>query len=116
MNAGSIFGRTIPSIFTSKLGVFNLLTFTTAGTGIVILCMLAVKDVAGVVVFAIFYGFFSGACTYRRINFSSCCVYSAPAAISLTGPMLGLLTLVCVVSHGWLTMLFVIRRVIKKCK
>lgn len=46
------------------MGVFNLLSFAIAGTGVVILCMLAVKDTVGVVVFAIFYGFFSGIGTY----------------------------------------------------
>jgi hypothetical protein len=39
--------------------------FSIAGCGVTILCMLAIKDAAGVIVFAIFYGFFSGAGTYR---------------------------------------------------
>lgn len=65
LNAASIFGRTVPSIFAPNLGVFNLLAFFTAGSGVVILCMAAIKDVAGVVVFAIFYGFFSGGGTYH---------------------------------------------------
>jgi len=44
------------------LGVFNLGTFFTAGTGIIVLCMAAMKNEAGTVVFAIFFGLFSGAC------------------------------------------------------
>ncbi|TFK75528.1 monocarboxylate permease [Pluteus cervinus] len=62
LNAASIFGRTLPTLFAPKLGIFNVLAITTVGTGIVILSLAAVKDEAGTAIFAIFYGFFSGAC------------------------------------------------------
>jgi len=61
LNGASVFGRVIPGIFAPKFGVFNLIIFATAGTAVVIFCMEAVKDAAGVGVFAVFYGFFSGA-------------------------------------------------------
>lgn len=44
------------------LGVFNLMIFSIAALGILIFCMLLVKDIPGTVIFAMLYGFFSGAC------------------------------------------------------
>lgn len=61
LNGASVFGRTLPSMLVPRIGVFNLLMFSVTGTGVVILCMAAVKDIAGTALFAIFYGFFSGA-------------------------------------------------------
>ncbi|KAF9045373.1 MFS general substrate transporter [Panaeolus papilionaceus] len=61
LNAASLFGRVLPALLAPKVGVFNLGVFCTTSTGIVILCMLAVKDAAGVALFSIFFGFMSGA-------------------------------------------------------
>ncbi|TFK21490.1 monocarboxylate permease [Coprinopsis marcescibilis] len=62
LNAASVFGRMIPNALAPKLGLFNLLVFFTTGTGAVALCMAAVKDAVGTALFAVFFGFFSGAC------------------------------------------------------
>ncbi|KAF8646617.1 hypothetical protein AX16_007118 [Volvariella volvacea WC 439] len=61
LNAASIFGRAIPPMLSPKLGVFNLLSFFALSTGIVACTMSVVDDVAGTALFAIFYGFCSGA-------------------------------------------------------
>ncbi|KAF8624710.1 hypothetical protein AX17_007041 [Amanita inopinata Kibby_2008] len=71
LNASSIFGRTIPPIFAPKLGVYNLFTFFTFGMGVSVLCMAAIRGTTGIVLVAVFYGFFSG------------------AGVSLTPPALG---------------------------
>lgn len=44
----------------SRLGVFNLMTLMTICSGITIFCLAAVKDAVGVILFAVFFGFFSG--------------------------------------------------------
>ncbi|KAF9460408.1 MFS general substrate transporter [Collybia nuda] len=74
LNAASVVGRTLPSLFAPRFGVFNLIIFFTVGAGITILCMTAVKDVAGTACFAVFFGFCSG------------------ATISLVPPVLGILS------------------------
>lgn len=51
----------VPNALSHKLGLANLLTAFTLATGIVTLCMAAVHDLAGTVVFAIAWGFCSGA-------------------------------------------------------
>ncbi|KAL3459652.1 major facilitator superfamily domain-containing protein [Aspergillus heterothallicus] len=61
LNAASCFGRTIPNAMADKLGPFNLITPCCAMVGVLILCLIAVSNQAGLIVIAIFGGFFSGA-------------------------------------------------------
>src|SRR6266704_1112721 len=61
LNAASILGRCTTGLLAPYLGVLNLGTFTTFGTGIIIFCMLALRDKTSTILFAIFFGFFSGA-------------------------------------------------------
>ncbi|KAF9043306.1 major facilitator superfamily domain-containing protein [Panaeolus papilionaceus] len=61
LNAASLVGRIIPALLAPRLGVFNLGVFCTTATGFVILCMLAIRDMVGTALFAIFFGFTSGA-------------------------------------------------------
>ncbi|KAF9043327.1 MFS general substrate transporter [Panaeolus papilionaceus] len=73
LNAASLLGRIIPALLAPRLGVFNLGVFCTTATGFVVLCMLAIRNIVGTALFAIFFGFTSG------------------AAIALTPAMLALL-------------------------
>ena len=61
LNAASVFGRIFPSIIADKIGPHNMLIPTAAITTIVAYCIIAVKTFAGIVLTAIFYGFWSGA-------------------------------------------------------
>ncbi|KAG8762277.1 hypothetical protein FRC11_010136 [Ceratobasidium sp. 423] len=61
LNAASIFGRTIPNFIADKLGAFNLLTFCSAISGVLIFAMFGIKSAGALIVFSILYGFFSGA-------------------------------------------------------
>ncbi|KAE9385476.1 MFS general substrate transporter [Gymnopus androsaceus JB14] len=70
LNASSAVGRVVPTIFADHLGVFTLIVPSTLACGVLIFAMEGVVDKAGVLVIAILYGIFSGAC------------------ISLLGPML----------------------------
>ncbi|KAL3446436.1 major facilitator superfamily domain-containing protein [Aspergillus insuetus] len=61
LNAASCFGRTIPNAMADKLGPFNLITPCCAMVGVCILCLITVTSEAGLIVIAVFSGFFSGA-------------------------------------------------------
>lgn len=60
-NAGSFFGRAIPSILADWTGPFNLLAPAAIFSGLVMLCMLAVHSLAGIVIISLVSGFTSGA-------------------------------------------------------
>lgn len=59
-NAGSCFGRTIPNAISDKTGPLNLLVPCSMIYGVLVFCMLAVKNTAGIVIVALLAGFFSG--------------------------------------------------------
>ncbi|ROV95040.1 hypothetical protein VPNG_09493 [Cytospora leucostoma] len=59
-NAGSFLGRILPNALSDRIGVFNTMAPTTLLLGITVLCMLGVRNAAGMIVEAIVTGFFSG--------------------------------------------------------
>jgi MFS family permease len=61
LNAASVFGRTVPSFIADTYGALNVLIPCALAAGALCLSWIAIKDVAGLIVFAILYGFFSGA-------------------------------------------------------
>lgn len=63
MSAGSAFGRVVPSVIADKADRTLLVLSTCTGlAGILSLCWIAIKEsVAGLIVFSVLYGFFSGA-------------------------------------------------------
>jgi hypothetical protein len=60
-NGASIFGRTIPNLLADMFGVINIFIVVTFSTGALSFALVGVNSVGGVVIFAILYGFFSGA-------------------------------------------------------
>lgn len=60
LNAASIFGRVLPNLIADKTGPLNMLLPTSLTTGILALCWIAIKNTAGLIVLATFYGFCSG--------------------------------------------------------
>ncbi|TFK32270.1 monocarboxylate permease [Crucibulum laeve] len=74
MNAASVIGRIVPNALVPYIGIFKLMGIFSVSLGVVMLCMAAVNDAAGAIVFAIFFGFCSG------------------AAVSLAPPLLGALS------------------------
>ncbi|KAL1897912.1 hypothetical protein Sste5346_003764 [Sporothrix stenoceras] len=60
VNAASTFGRIIPGILADKLGRINVLAAGGVGTGIIILTLERAHTTAGLVVWAIAFGFASG--------------------------------------------------------
>ncbi|KAG4436606.1 hypothetical protein IFR05_007926 [Cadophora sp. M221] len=61
LNAASFLGRVIPGILGDKLGRLNALCAAGLSTGILVLCMQKLGGNASIIVFAVLYGFCSGA-------------------------------------------------------
>jgi uncharacterized membrane protein len=110
LNAGSVFGRTLPNILADKIGALNVIVPGGIMVGVVLLCNLAVHNVAGIVITALFFGFFSGIFIAlptvlfvqlssdkskigTRIGMGFAVVVSIPMSMSLH-PIDGMLTLV----------------------
>jgi predicted MFS family arabinose efflux permease len=60
LNAGSVFGRTLPNWLSDKTGPFNLIVPGAFMCSILLFCMLSVHTVGGIVVVTLLFGFFSG--------------------------------------------------------
>jgi len=60
LNAGSVFGRTLPNWLSDKTGPLNMIWPGALIVSILIFCTIAVNSVAGIVVEALLFGFFSG--------------------------------------------------------
>lgn len=60
LNAASTFGRIAPNFLADHLGPLNMLTPAVTITSILAFVWIGVHTVAGIIILAIFYGFFSG--------------------------------------------------------
>ncbi|KAI1387793.1 MFS general substrate transporter [Hypoxylon trugodes] len=60
LNASSAFGRAVPNWLTDKLGPTNVVMPGALLTGVLLLCLLAVHNSAGLIVIAAFLGFTTG--------------------------------------------------------
>jgi MFS family permease len=60
LNAASIFGRILPNFLTDKAGPLNILVPASLASGILALCWTGVRNLPGIIIFSILYGFFSG--------------------------------------------------------
>ena len=61
LNASALPGRVIPSILADRFGVLNVGIPCVLFSAVLIFVLTAVKTVGGMIVFAILYGFMSGA-------------------------------------------------------
>ncbi|KAF3019293.1 hypothetical protein E8E14_008014 [Neopestalotiopsis sp. 37M] len=60
VNAASFFGRVIPGVFADKMGRMNAFAMGGIATGIIIFCMNLPVNTAGLIVYAVVIGFWSG--------------------------------------------------------
>jgi predicted MFS family arabinose efflux permease len=60
LNAGSIIGRIVPNILADKLGPMNVIVPCALITGILVFCLISIHSVGPMIVFTLFFGFFSG--------------------------------------------------------
>lgn len=86
LNGASFFGRIVPGILADKIGPLNMLFVAAACTGTLILCWQAITTSAGIIVFAVLYGFFSGAI----ISLNSFAVANVPKNPQNIGAYLGM--------------------------
>lgn len=61
MNGASLFGRLIPGILADKLGRMNMFIVIAISTGVISLCWPQATSHPGLIVWTVFFGFFSGA-------------------------------------------------------
>jgi MCP family monocarboxylic acid transporter-like MFS transporter 10 len=64
MNSGSVGGRLLPNFVADRVGPYNMMIPCLAISSALIFSIFALRTVAGVVVFAVFYGFWSGSCEF----------------------------------------------------
>ncbi|KAF7360752.1 MFS general substrate transporter [Mycena venus] len=60
LNGSSFVGRLSPGFFVRQLGIINMVTGITGCGAILILCMIAIKSIASVVVLGVLYGYCAG--------------------------------------------------------
>ena len=60
LNVGAVLGRIVPNLFADKTGPLNVLIPSVAGASLLAFCWIAVTNTAGLIIFALIYGFFAG--------------------------------------------------------
>lgn len=60
LNAAGFFGRCTAGLLAAFVGIVNLTTLMTICTGVVLFCMIMLRDKESTILFSIFFGFFSG--------------------------------------------------------
>ncbi|KAF9882863.1 hypothetical protein FE257_004949 [Aspergillus nanangensis] len=61
MNSTSVFGRTLPNFLADKYGRFNVWILSYIGAAVLCFCWTEARSTGSIVVWNLFYGFFSGA-------------------------------------------------------
>ena len=61
ITTGSVFGRIFPNFFANQVGPFNIIFSCTIVCGALMFALVNLSSLAGMVVVALLYGFFSGA-------------------------------------------------------
>jgi predicted MFS family arabinose efflux permease len=86
LNAGSVFGRTLPNILSDKIGPLNVIIPGAFICCILVFCNMAVTNLGGIVVQALLFGFFSGI----FIALPPVCFFSLTADKTKLGTRLGM--------------------------
>jgi MFS family permease len=86
LNAGSAFGRAIPGLLADKYGSLEILIGCTLSSALLAYAWLAVHNLAGLIVIAIFYGFTSGAV----VSIQASVVSSLIPEVRLIGTWMGM--------------------------
>ncbi|KAL7786730.1 major facilitator superfamily domain-containing protein [Trichoderma ceciliae] len=86
LNAASVFGRIIPNFIADKTGPLNILVPCCLFSAILAFAWIAIKDVAGIVVFCVLYGFFSGS----FVSLPPTTIVSLSPDLSVVGARMGM--------------------------
>ena len=66
LNASAFAGRIIPNMLADRFGVYNVAIPCVLSSAVLTFAMTAVRSVTGMIIFAILYGFMSGAGMYHN--------------------------------------------------
>lgn len=86
LNAASLFGRIIPNFLADKTGPLNMLFPCAAISALLGFCWIAINSKAGLVVFSILYGFFSG----TFVSLPPMTVVSLSPSLAVVGTRIGM--------------------------
>lgn len=86
LNAASIFGRVIPNFLADKTGPLNMLIPCAAISSLLAFCWIAIHSKAGLIVFCILYGFFSG----TFVSLPPTTVVSLSPSLGVVGTRMGM--------------------------
>lgn len=86
LNAGSVFGRTLPNMLSDKIGPLNVIIPGAFICAILVFCNMAVSSLGGIVVQALLFGFFSGI----FVALPPVCFFSLTADKTKLGTRLGM--------------------------
>ena len=86
LNAGSVFGRILPNFIADKTGPLNMLIPCASAAAILCFGWLGIKDVPGIIVFALLYGFFSGA----FVSLPPTAIVSLSPSLGVVGTRMGM--------------------------
>ena len=91
LNAASIPGRILPAFIAGTVGPLNMLLPAATITGILSLCWIGIHNTAGLVVFSILYGFFSGG----FVSLPSVALTSLTPDFKTLGTRMGMCSVIC---------------------
>ncbi|KAK1987538.1 major facilitator superfamily transporter [Colletotrichum cereale] len=90
LSAGSIPGRVIPNYLADKVGALYMHISVAAGSAVLMFAWLGIRNMAGLVVFAILYGLFSGG----MVSISPTVVVSLSPDLSRVGTRMGMMNFI----------------------
>jgi len=86
LNAASIFGRLLPNFLADKFGNYNLVICASGASSVLIFIWPVAKSKGALIVFALLYGFFSGA----YVSLLPGCLTSLSSHVGEIGARIGL--------------------------
>ena len=86
LNAASLFGRIIPNFLADKTGPLNMLFPCAAISALLAFCWIAIHSEAGLIIFCILYGFFSG----TFVSLPPTTVVSLSPSLDVVGTRMGM--------------------------
>ena len=86
LNAASVFGRVIPNFLADKTGPLNMLFPCAAISSLLAFCWIAIDSKAGLIIFCILYGFFSG----TFVSLPPTTVVSLSPSLGVVGTRMGM--------------------------
>lgn len=86
MNAGSVVGRLLPTYMSDKIGIVNMSIICTFASAVLAFSWMGIHNLAGVIVFTLIYGVFSGAV----VTVASAAIMGLSPDMSRLGTRLGM--------------------------